>query len=359
MTPPVLNDELEQLSDTSRLSRLAFWVLGVGFGGFLVWAALVPLDEGVPTMGNVVIDTKRMPVQHPTGGTVAEIFVKEGDLVKAGQLLLRFGDSTAKANVEQAQSSLLALQENLKGQQAQVTGLAKLKPVRESQLSLLQREYEGLVGLVNQGYAPVNQRLDMERRIADLKASLDEMATQEFRTKQAVLELGHQIRVAEERLMLARKDFERTRIFASVDGQVVGLQVTNPGTVVQGAQKMMDLVPEKENLVIEAQIMPNLVDRIAVGDPVDIMFMTFSHSPQLVVEGRLDSLSQDVLTDPKTGPYYLARISVTPVGLELLGRRQMQPGMPVSVVVKTGSRTLLEYLAAPLTRRISQSMREE
>jgi protease secretion system membrane fusion protein len=358
--PPALNDDLEALADTSRLSRLAFWVLGVGFGGFMLWAAFVPLDEGVPTMGNVVIDTKRMPVQHPSGGTVAEIFVKEGDLVKAGQLLLRFGEGTAKANVEQAQSSLFALQENLKGQQAQVAGLGKLRPVRESQLALLQREYDGLVGLVAQGYAPVNQKLDMERRIADLRASLDEMATQEFRTKQAVLELGHQIRVAEERLALARKDLERTRIYASVDGQVVGLQVTNPGTVVQAAQKMMDLVPEKENLVIEAQIMPNLVDRIAVSDSVDIMFMTFSHSPQLVVEGKLDSISKDVLTDPKTAmPYYLARISVTPAGLELLGSRQMQPGMPVSVVVKTGSRTLLEYLVAPLTRRISQSMREE
>ena len=359
--------ELQRLADTGRLSRLAFWVLGVGFGGFLLWAALVPLAEGVPSMGNVVIDTKRLTVQHSQGGTVAEVFVREGDLVKKGQPLLRFGDTTAKAQLETAQSNLAGLREALKGQQAMEQGLAQVRPNREAQLVLLKKEYAGLADLVKQGYAPVNQRLDMERRITDLETTLQEMTTRSIQARQAVLEIGHKIRAAEEALAMAQRDLERTRVYAATDGQVIGLSASTPGRVIAPGESMMDIVPEKETLVIEAHIQPQLIDRIAVGDPVDIMFMTFSHSPQLVVEGRIDSLSKDVFSDPRAGgpqaamasAYYLARISVTPAGLELLGSRQMQPGMPVQVVVKTGSRTLLEYLAAPLTRRIAQSMREE
>lgn len=360
MSQEDIDPELSKLSDTSRLSKLAFWVLGVGFGGFLLWAAVVPLDEGVPTMGTVVLDTKRKPVQHPEGGTVVEILVREGDLVKEGQLLLRLGDSTARAQVETSISSLAALKENLKGQQAMVMGYEKLRPNREAQLALLRKEYAGLLDLVKDGYAPVNQKFDMERRISELESALQELATQKVRAEQSVLQLGHEIMAAEEKLALARRDLERKRIYSPADGQVVGLQVGSAGAVVQGAQKIMDIVPARESLIIEAQVMPNLIDRIRPGDPVDIMFMTFSHAPQLVVEGALESVSQDVLTEPKTGmPYYLARVSVTPSGMELLGKRQMQPGMPVQVVVKTGSRTLLEYLAAPLTRRINASMREE
>lgn len=365
--PEDIQQELNRLSDTSRLARLAFWVLGVGFGGFLLWSALVPLDEGVPSMGNVVIDTKRLPVQHSNGGTVAEVFVREGEFVKKGQPLLRFGDSTAKANLETALSNLAGLKELLKGHQAMVEGIDKVRPNREAQLVLLKKEYAGLVDLVKQGYAPVNQRLDMERRMADLESTLQEMTTRAIQAKQTVLELGHKIRAAEEAIAMARRDLDRTRVFAPTDGQVIGLSASTPGRVIGPGESMMDIVPEKETLVIEAHIQPQLIDRIAVGDPVDIMFMTFSHSPQLVVEGTIDSLSKDVFSDPRAGgpqaamasAYYLARISVTPAGLDILGTRQMQPGMPVQVVVKTGSRTLLEYLAAPLTRRIAQSMREE
>jgi len=79
-----------------------------------------------------------------------------------------------------------------------------------------------------------------------------------------------------------------------------------------------------------------------------------------VVEGKLVSVSGDLLTDPQNGmPYYLARVVVTPEGLKKLGKRQMLPGMPVEVVLRTGERSLLTYLLHPLTKRIAASMNEE
>ena len=154
---------------------------------------------------------------------------------------------------------------------------------------------------------------------------------------------------------MARKDIK-----ASVAGQVVGLQRQAVGEVIQPAEKIMDLVPEDEQLRIEAEIMPNLIDRIDIGDEVDIRFTTFSLSPFLVVTGKVESISADVLTSQKTGaPYYLARVSVTEEGFEKLGKRKMRPGMEAGVIVKTGSRTLLTYILHPLTRRISSSLKEE
>jgi protease secretion system membrane fusion protein len=107
-------------------------------------------------------------------------------------------------------------------------------------------------------------------------------------------------------------------------------------------------------------VLPHLIDSVVAGMPVDVRFSSFAHSPQLVVEGKLVSVSADLLTDPQNGmAYYLARVAVTPEGLKKLGKRQMQPGMPVEVVLRTGERSMLTYLMHPLTKRIAASMNEE
>ena len=87
-------------SDTSSVARTGLWVLGLGFGGFLLWAALAPLDEGVPTQGMVTLDSKRKMVQHLSGGIVKEVLVQEGQQVKEGDPLMRLDGAVAKSNYE-------------------------------------------------------------------------------------------------------------------------------------------------------------------------------------------------------------------------------------------------------------------
>ena len=143
------------------------------------------------------------------------------------------------------------------------------------------------------------------------------------------------------------------------------MQVQSVGAVIQPGQKIMDIVPLTEGLLIDAKISPHLIDSIHKGLPVDVSFFSFAHSPQLVVRGVVESLSKDIVTDPGTNPsmpnasYYLARILVTPEGMKTLGKRQMQPGMPVQVVIKTGERSMLTYLIDPLVKRITVSMKED
>ena len=105
---------------------------------------------------------------------------------------------------------------------------------------------------------------------------------------------------------------------------------------------------------------PHLIDRVHTDLPVDVRFSSFAHSPQLVVGGKVVSISADLLTEPQTNvTYYLARVEVTPEGIERLGKRQLQPGMPVEVIFKTGERSMLTYLLHPLTKRLAASMTEE
>jgi protease secretion system membrane fusion protein len=122
----------------------------------------------------------------------------------------------------------------------------------------------------------------------------------------------------------------------------------------------MDIVPDEQQLIIEARIPPQFIDRLQEGQAVNARFSNFKQSLQVVAPARLLSISGDVLTDANTGEgYYLARVALTPEGLVALEGRSMQPGMPVEVVVLTGSRSLLQYLLHPLTRRLAASLKEE
>ena len=354
------SDETADITNSGRAARVGLWTLAIGLGGFLVWASLAPLDEGVPTQGMVSIDTKRRTVQHLQGGMVQEVLVREGEQVKAGQLLVRLDDSTVRANYEAARQNLAALRENVIAQNAVLQGLKAAEKNRGDQLGFIEKELNGVRGLVKDGFAPMVQQLQLERQQAEVMTSISDILTNQQRTDQALLELQHQIKAAQQRLSAAEQVLERLEIRSSADGQVVGLSIAAVGAVIQPAQRIMDIVPKGEDLTIESRVAPQFIDRIATGDAVDIRFSGFSNAPQLVVDGVLTSVSQDVLIDAATQqPYYLARAVITPEGLNMLGKREMQPGMPAEVIIKTGSRTMLNYLLHPLTKRVASSMKEE
>lgn len=434
---PVAN--IAHHSDTRRLIWIASLAIGLGFGGFLVWAALAPLDEGVPTSGIVSIDTKRKAVQHQTGGIISAVLVNEGQKVDANQVLMRLNDAVARANYEasrqrymglramegrllaeqlslpnidfhpdlvaaanedpmlqqhmNAQTRLLrsrrnsleanigALEEAVKGQQGLIEGYRNVLVSRKNQVALIERELKGIRELVDEGYAPLTRQLELERTLADVTASSADLQANIVRAQSAILEtrqreealrsdyrketdaqlaeVRREVQSEGQRYKAASEELARTEVRAPATGQVVGLGNQTVGGVVPPGQKLMDIVPEKETLVLEAQIAPNLIDRVSPGTPVDVRFATFAHTPQLVVAGVVDSISADVLSDSQGRTYYLARITITKEGLKTLGHHQMQPGMPVEVVVKTGERSVLQYLLHPLVRRISASMKEQ
>lgn len=280
------------------------------------------------------------------------------------------------------QAELQAIEESIQGQQALLKALREALPNRQQQLALLQEDLRNISALAAEGYAPRVRQSELQRQVAELQASLSELQGNIARVQRAIAELQQRAQVRQqdyrkeveadltrvnldvqadaERYVAAKADLDRTYIRAPAAGQVVGLGVQTVGAVIQPGQKLMDIVPENEPLLIEAKLEPHLIDRVREGLKTDIRFSAFSHSPQLVVEGEVISVSKDLLADPHTGvPYYLLRVAVTPQGMQTLGARRLQAGMPAEVIVKTGERSLLTYLLSPLTRRVAASLTEE
>jgi protease secretion system membrane fusion protein len=425
--------------DTRSPARIGFWVLAIGFGGFLLWAALAPLDEGVPTSGVVAIDTKRKAVQHLSGGIVKAVYVREGQFVEAGAPVLEIDPATAQANFESTrlryytlratearlvaeqegrdkidfhadlqrvkdeplvaamianqkgllqsrrmslQAEIQAMEESVAGLEASIAGYQGLLEARHAQRKLIEEEMRGLQGLVDDGYAPKNNLLALQRTsaetlgaIADLQGNIDRSRSslaetklriahrqQEYR-KEVDTELSDvrsQVEGEGERFVALRNDLERTVIRAPVAGQVVGLTAQTVGGVIAPGEKVMDIVPGDEPLLLETQVPPHLIDRVRPGFDADVRFSAFAHSPALVVRGKVASISNDLIYNEQAGiSYYLARVSVTEEGMKSLGERRLHAGMPVEVIIITGERSLLTYLLHPLLKRIAVSMKEE
>jgi protease secretion system membrane fusion protein len=279
-------------------------------------------------------------------------------------------------------AGLGAIEQSIQGQQASIEGYRSMQASRQSQMALLEREAKGVRDLVAEGYAPVNKQFEIERSMADIKAASADLQANQARAQSAILELRQRalglrsdylkevdtqladvrrdVQSEAERFKALTEDLARTEIRTPASGQVVGLTVQTVGAVVQAGQKLMDIVPKDEALVLEAHVAPHLIDRVHPGAKVDVRFAAFAHSPQLVAEGVVNSISADILTEPvSNAPYYLARVSITPEGMKTLGKRQLQPGMPVDVVIKTGERSMLTYLLHPLIKRVAASMKEE
>lgn len=274
------------------------------------------------------------------------------------------------------------MEEIIQGQESLLQSYESMLGSRRAQLASLQEELKNTRGLVAEGYAPRNRQLELERLVAEAQAQLAELTGNSARARRAIseqrqrmvsrqqeyrkevesqlAEVTREVQADAEKFASVRADLARVEIKAPASGQVVGLAVQTVGGVVQPGQKLMDIVPAGETLLLESRIEPHLIDRVRAGLPTDVRFSAFAHSPQLVVQGEVVSVSSDLLTDPQTGvAYYLARVKLTPEGMKALGRRQLQPGMPVEVIVKTGERSLLTYLLNPLTKRLSAAMKEE
>ncbi|GAB6068538.1 HlyD family type I secretion periplasmic adaptor subunit [Methylothermus subterraneus] len=409
-----------------RFVRLGLWLLLAGFGGFLAWAALAPLDSGVPAPGVAVVESKRKTVAHLEGGIVKQIHVTEAQYVEAGQPLITLDDTLVAANFQSALKeyyALLARRARLEAERlgksqidfaeeliqagsegdaaAQIAAQQQLFLARRSalesairvlsaqaqtylaearskatQLEFLSEQLAGMRALAAEGYAPRNEQYDLERQTLELRNHIDLAERQaketELKLKQIredyrkeveteLAEVVQRLSVVEEKVKALKDQLERTVIRAPVAGYVNGLQVHTVGGVIRPGEALMEIVPKDEPLLFEAKVPAQFIDRIHPGLAADIQLQAFLSWPQTIIEGKVISVSADLLSDPvdPRSQYYLARVEVTENGKQQLGKRSLQPGMAATIVIKTGEQTLLQYLMRPLLRRLHTALTEE
>lgn len=274
------------------------------------------------------------------------------------------------------------LSQRLEQLEEQINGLKELQKSDKKQIRLYNEEIVEFRDLLKQGFTDKTRMRDMQRRVAELQGevarnSSDIVAAKiqkgETRLQIIQIENNHQLEVAEllsqtvtkindlqERRLSVQDMLSRTKIIAQDSGMVLGLTVHTLGGVVAPGSPLLEIVPQGEDLIIEARVSPVDIDKVHPGLISEVRFSSFKSATTPVIEGEVVTISADILTDQNTGiPYYLARIRITPDGYKKLGDLKLLPGMPADTLIKIGERTLFEYLLQPATNAFARSFIEE
>ena len=266
--------------------------------------------------------------------------------------------------------------------QSQISGMQGLQKSRALLSTSYQEELEDVEMLLGQGFSDKNRLRELQRNVAQLDGEIaeliSEIAAAEIQIGESQLQIIQRERdfhnevVTEladvqtnsndaiERVTVLEDIVSRTIVRAPDSGLVNGLQVHTIGGVISPGMRIVDIVPETDDLIVEARVLPIDVDRVIVGQEATIRFSTFGGGAVPTVFGELISVSADSFQDQVTGaPYYLARVEVSDNSLADLGDLTLIPGMPADVFIKTGSRTLFEYLLKPFSNAMARGLRED
>ncbi|GJL74842.1 HlyD family type I secretion periplasmic adaptor subunit [Nitrosomonas sp.] len=280
------------------------------------------------------------------------------------------------------QHEMAALDENVAGLTVQLRGLEASRNSKKQQLVFLQEQLSSLRELAKDGFVPRNRVLDLERthmqlngeisaetgeigriqrQIAELKQRrIQRFQEQQKEVRQQLSDIQREVDALSSQLIGHEFELANVLVKAPVEGIVVGMNVFTQGGVISPGFRLMDIVPSDDPLMITGRVPVHLIDKVHPGLHVDLIFSAFNQNKTPNIPGEVLQVSADRLTDERTEePYYQLRVQVTPEGMQLLTHHQVRAGMPVDIFVKTGERSLMNYLFKPILDRLHASMSEE
>ncbi|MEN4752794.1 HlyD family type I secretion periplasmic adaptor subunit [Pseudomonas sp. Ps21-P2] len=273
-------------------------------------------------------------------------------------------------------------QERIGQLKQQIIGLNDMIGTKVNLEKSYTREITELKDLLRQGFVDNQRLLEQERKldmlkseVADHQSTITKTRLQINETEMQIVQTNQkfssdvakdlsdvqaQVFDLQEKASALKDRLSRIVIRAPEDGMVLDMKVHTIGGVVSAGTPLLDIVPESSDLVVEAHVSTNDIDRITLGKLTDVRFSAFNSATTPVIQGEVTRISADRLTDEKTGEgYYLVRVKITDDGLKRLGDRKLQPGMPAEVLINAGDRTMLQYLLKPARNMFAKSMIEE
>lgn len=411
-------------------------VIVVGLGG---WASTVLISGALIAPGQIVVESNVKKVQHPTGGVVGEVRARDGDLVKAGDIVVRLDDTVTKANLaivtknldaalaraarlqaEQrgvdriefpqallerandpdvkllisAETKLFDVRVNGRtGQKAQlreritqlneeIAGLSAQEKAKDQEIALVQNELIGVRELYDKHLVQISRLTQLERDSARLNGERAQYVASRAQAKGKITETELQIiqvdkdvvsevskdlretndKIGEliERKVAAEDQLRRVDIRAPQAGMVLQSTVHTVGGVVTAGDTLMLIVPQADDLQVEAKVNPVDIDKLQIGQKTLLRLSAFNQRTTPELNGLVSRVSPDVTTDQRTGQsYYTIRVSMPAEEVARLGDVKLIPGMPVEAFVQTGDRTMLSYLMKPLHDQLMRAFREK
>jgi adhesin transport system membrane fusion protein len=379
--------------DASNTSRWVIRVLCLGLVLLVVWSAFAKIDQVTRTSAQIIAEERTQIIQSPDGGVVTRVHVKEGDAVKAGQLLVTLQKERVKAAVADTTSKVAALKISLARLQAEVYE----KPLVFSKELLSNTEYirnqtdlyrkrktaidQDLASLSSilklaQTELKINEKLEasgdvsqadilrLKRSVADIQAQISSKRNKYLQDTQAEMtktqeELSTQVEQLRDRTQL----LDQTELFAPVAGIVNNIRVTTVGGVVRAGDTVLELLPTSGRLLAEAKVSPTDIAFVEIGQSANINLDAYDSSIFGSMKGQVIYISPDVLTEEtRQGPmsYYRVRIAINNPKAELSqeGGIRLKAGLTASVEIKAKERTVLSYLTKPISKTFSKGLGE-
>jgi protease secretion system membrane fusion protein len=298
--------------------------------------------------------------------------------------LMRLQNQLLASRQGALQNELASFDENVAGLKVQIQGLQESRDSKKEQMAILKEQLGGMRDLAKEGYVARNRLLDLERTYAQLSGALSEdignigraqrqVAEMSLRRAQRIQDYQKEVRsqltdVQREaesqgaRLQAQNFELSNVEVKSPADGTVVGMNVFTPGGVVPPGFKMMDIVPSDDPLVVEGQLPVHLIDRVHAGLKTDIIFSAFNANQTPHIPGVVEQVAADRSVDERSGQaYYKVRVKVTPQGAKMVAEHHLniRSGMPAELFVKTGERTMMNYLLKPVLDRARSALSEE
>ena len=411
-------------------------ILAGGLGG---WASTAQISGALIAPGSVVVESNVKKVQHPTGGVVGEVRARDGDLVKAGDVVVRLDDTVTKASLaivvktldglwaraarlEAEQRGLdkvafprmlldraddpdvkniIASETKLfevrtygrAGQKAQlrervtqlneeIGGLTAQEAAKDKEIVLVEKELTGVRDLYDKHLVQISRLTTLERDAARLNGERAQYIASRAQAKGKITETELQIiqvdkdmvsevskdlretndKIGEfvERKVTAEDQLRRVDIRAPQDGMVLQSTVHTVGGVITAGDAIMMIVPQADDLSVEAKVNPQDIDKLQIGQKTLLRLSAFNQRTTPELNGVVTRVSPDVTTEQRTGQsYYTIRVSMPPEEIARLGDVKLIPGMPVEAFVQTGDRTMLSYLIKPFSDQLMRAFREK
>ena len=433
-----LEDPNAQWSASAPWVRLANRSAVLMFGGLVLVSGALSISGAVLAPGTVTVEGNYKTIQHFDGGIVSKILVKNGDLVKKGDELVRLEGTMAQANlsiinsrvrdysIQQArliaerdrksafelpdpvrpfmddpqvkeilatqkalfdarrashQGEQSVLKQRLEQVQAEISGQEKELTSRRRQLQLANKELADVEPLFAKGFANQQRLGGLQREQARLEGDIGRMIADIARSKGAIAEAVLKIAQSEKEYtqsvvdemrkvqgLLSEADEQRKTTADKLDrivlrapdsGRVHALAVHTEGGVVQPGTPLMQIIPDSERLVIEAQVQPQDIDKVRQGLAAGIRFPAFDAKTTPRLSGTVATVSAAELTTNQGKNYFTARIEIPPSEIKrIAAAHRLVPGMPAEVYIETASRSVFSYFVKPLVDAMTRSFRD-
>ena len=373
--------------------RLVVWAIAVVLLVFFVWARWAVLDQITRAQGSVIASSKTQVIQSMDGGTIAALHVKEGDTVEAGQILVQFDKTRSEAGYLEARAKMAGLSATVARLQSEVLGTPLKFPAEvkaypdfmqaqtmlynkrkaairaeldalQGMIELAQKELRMTEPLLKSGDVSLTDVLRLQRQVADLNSQMTNRSNKYFQDAQAELSKAQEDLAGIEQNMAQRKSqVDLTELRAPVRGVVKNVRITTQGGVVRPGDEVMQIVPLEDDLVIQAKVSPSDIAFLKIGQQATVKIDAYDYTIYGDLVGKLTYISADTLSeDLRQGemPYYRAMVRTDGRRFSARPDEQLdiQPGMTATIEVKTGERTVLQYLLKPVVKTLSQSLGE-